>query len=285
VGSVAVATGVGWLGLSGGEASAFEGAFLGLSAFANSGVHFGPLPSVIDWRTQLLVGPMAVVGGLGLPVVMEVVDRLIGRRTRLSFYSRTVLGMTAGIYLVSMALFFWILVAGGHAAWREGLATASVAAIDARTCGMGYVFGNGLPRAMQWVLVAVMVIGAGSGGTAGGLKVTTVAELWRGVRRTLRGEAAGRVFGIAAVWAAGYLLVIGVCLVVLVTVSPQVPADRMLFDLVSAVGNVGVSTDVLSIVGTPLYILSAAMFVGRFAPLLVLWWVADTVEGAELPVG
>jgi Trk-type K+ transport system membrane component len=115
--------------------------------------------------------------------------------------------------------------------------------------------------------------------------VTTVAELWRGTRRALRGEAGGRAFGIAMVWGAGYLVAIGVFMTLLVTVAPQVPADRMLFDLVSALGNVGLSADVLSIVGPPLYILSAAMFVGRFAPLLVLWWVADTVEGAELPVG
>lgn len=84
---------------------------------------------------------------------------------------------------------------------------------------------------------------------------------------------------------AGYVGVIGVLLMLLVTVTPQVPADRMLFDLVSAVGNVGLSMDVLSIVGTPLYILSGAMFMGRFGALLVLWWVADTAEGAELPVG
>ena len=285
IATVAIATGVGWLALAGGEVSGFEGAFLGLSAFSNSGLHFGGLPSVWAWQTQLVIGPLAILGGLGLPALMEVVDRITGRRTALSFYARTVLAMTGGVYVVSMATFFTILLGGGHAAWQGALATASVAAIDARTCGLGYVFGNALPRAMQWVMVAVMLVGAASGGTGGGLKVTTIAELWRGVRRAMRGEAPGRVFGIAAVWAVAYSVTIGVALVFLVTVSPQTPADRMLFDLVSAIGNVGVSTDVLSLVGPPLYILSAAMFIGRFAPLLILWWVADTTEGAELPVG
>jgi trk system potassium uptake protein TrkH len=257
---------------------------LGLSAFANSGLHFGDLPSVYSWQAQGVVGPLAVLGGLGLPVVMEVFDRVMGKRRELSFYSRTVLGMTGGIYVVAVGMFFWVMMSGGGA-WRGALASASMAAIDARTCGLGYVVGNAVPRAMQWMLIAVMIIGAGSGGTGGGVKVTTVAELWRGVRRALRGEMPGRIFGMAAVVVAGYVGVIGVLLMLLVTVTPQVPADRMLFDLVSAVGNVGLSMDVLSIVGTPLYILSGAMFMGRFGALLVLWWVADTAEGAELPVG
>lgn len=285
LGTCVVATVLGWAALSGGETSAFDAAFLGLSAFANSGLHFGTLPGVFSWQAQLVLAPLAVAGGLGLPVVMEVFDRIIGRQTALSFYSRTVLGMTAGIYVITTAVFCWMLMHWGNADWRAALATASATSIDARTCGLGYQFANGLPRAMQWVLMAVMVVGAGSAGTAGGLKVTTVAELWRGATRTLRGDVAGRAFGVAAVWTLVYVVVVGVAQAVLVSVAPQVPADRMLFDLISAVGNVGISTDVLSIVGAPLYVLSATMFFGRFAPLLFLWWLADTTEGAELPVG
>jgi Trk-type K+ transport system membrane component len=285
LGTCAVATALGWAALSGGETSAFDAAFMGLSAFANSGLHFGPLPGVFSWQAQLVLAPLAVIGGLGLPVVMELFDRVMGRRAALSFYSRTVLGMTAGIYVVTTALFCWMLTHWGNVDWRTALATASATSIDARTCGLGYQFANGLPRAMQWALMAAMLVGAGSAGTAGGLKVTTAAELWGGVRRALRGDAAGRAFGIAAVWTLTYIAVIGVSQAVLVSVAPQVPADRMLFDLVSAVGNVGLSTDVLSIVGAPLYVLSAAMFFGRFAPLLILWWVADTTADAELPVG
>lgn len=284
-GACAIATALGWAALAGEETSGFEGAFLGLSAFANSGLHFGPLPGVTTWQSQIVLAPLAALGGLGLPVVMELFDRVVGRRAELSFYSRTVLGMTGGIYLVTTGFFFWMLAAHAGADWRTALATASVTSIDARTCGLGYQFANGLPRAMQWVLMAVMIVGAGSAGTAGGVKVTTVAELCRGARRALRGETSGRAFGIAATWAAVYIAVIGVAQVVLVTVAPQVPADRMLFDLVSATGNVGLSADVLSIVGAPLYVLSAAMFFGRFAPLLILWWMADTTENAELPVG
>lgn len=285
IGSVILAMGIGWLALAGGETTGFEGAFLGLSALANSGLHFGALPPVMSWQTQMIIGPLAVLGGVGLPVVIEVFDRLMGRRDRLSFYSRTVLGMTAGIYILATAFFFWALAAAGNAGWRGALATAAATAMDARTCGMGYLFGNAVPRGMQWIMMAVMIVGATSGGTGSGLKVNTLAELWRGMARALRGEAPGRVFGIAMAWTTLYGLLVGTALIALVTFAPQVPADRMLFDLISAVGNVGLSMDVLSIVGAPLYILSAAMFVGRFAPLLILWWVADTAEGAELPVG
>jgi Trk-type K+ transport system membrane component len=54
---------------------------------------------------------------------------------------------------------------------------------------------------------------------------------------------------------------------------------------VSALSNVGLSHDVLSMTRSSLLLVSAAMFFGRITPLLVLWWKVDTTRDAEVAVG
>ena len=68
------------------------------------------------------------------------------------------------------------------------------------------------------------------------------------------------------------------------TTDPQIPADRLLFETISAVSNVGLSFDIVNIVGKGLYTLTAAMFLGRVASLLVLWCKADTAITPEVPI-
>jgi hypothetical protein len=35
----------------------------------------------------------------------------------------------------------------------------------------------------------------------------------------------------------------------------------------------------------PAFVLCGTMIVGRFAPLMLIWWMADTTSDAELAVG
>jgi Trk-type K+ transport system membrane component len=52
----------------------------------------------------------------------------------------------------------------------------------------------------------------------------------------------------------------------------------------SAVGNVGLSHEPLSVRGVALTTLVLAMLIGRAGPLMVLWWAAGTCEGADVGV-
>ena len=67
--------------------------------------------------------------------------------------------------------------------------------------------------------------------------------------------------------------------------SPEAPADRLFFDAVSAASNVGLAHEPLTLGRGGSYVLAASMLAGRFAPLMVLWWMADTTKGAEMAVG
>jgi trk system potassium uptake protein TrkH len=259
----------------------FESAFQGLSAVGNSGLYFGSLPDVMDWRTHLVLMPLALLGAVGVPVVLDLFDGVGGSRT-LSTHTRIVLSSTAVAYLVGFVLLALVQWPGP---WRAVLASGSANSINARTTGFPLGFADGFARAVQWVVVLLMVVGGASGGTAGGVKTTTFYELGRGVRRALAGAAPGRLFGIAATWLGAYAVLVIVTLILLVIAEPQMPADRLLFLAVSAASNVGLSHDPLSTTGSGLIVLSAAMLLGRLLPLLVLWWAATTVRDGDVAVG
>ena len=130
-----------------------------------------------------------------------------------------------------------------------------------------------------------MIVGANSAGTGGGVKATTFVQLARGVADALAGRRVSRAFGIASVWLGGYLCIVLFGFLSLLWQAPELPPDRLLFLSVSAASNVGLAHDSISMVLGGLFTLSAVMLLGRLAPLLILWWLAETVQDVELPVG
>lgn len=263
----------------------FEALMLAASALGNSGLALGGLPEMLGWQTQLVLLPLGILGGLGLPVLMELSDA-IRQRKRLSYHARAVLTMTAGLYLVIFVACFIVQWFGQEGGSLIGIAgVSSVAAVDSRTTGFGFQFAQAFPRGMQWILLLAMVIGGSPAGTAGGLKTTTLVELFRGVRRALTGHNPGRAFGIAAAWMGGYVLMVAAVMVLLLGAVPQLGADRLLYETVSALSNVGLSHGVIMVVGPGLDVLSVTMLLGRMAPLGVLWWMAQTTDDAELAIG
>ncbi len=278
---------IGTAGMISPDRGLFDSVFQSVAAYGNCGLATGHVGTTADPRTHFLL-MLSVAGGLGLPVLMELFDRIFAKRS-LCFHTRAVLMISAIIYLVGFLL---LLLTQGAAmgksswpAWQQTLASSSVESLNTRTAGMHFEMIGNLPRAAQWVLVGLMVIGASPGGTAGGLKGTTIARLFCGGRDILVGKPVDRSFGIALAWTALYAVIVGTFLLGLATLDQELPSDRQLFVIVSAASNVGLSHDTLTMVGSPLYLLSALMLIGRLAPLAILWWMAETSDGAEMAIG
>jgi Trk-type K+ transport system membrane component len=283
-----LATLAGAAALAGTGRTVFEAIFQAGCAFSNSGLWLGAPPTPTDVTTHLVLLPLAVLGGFGLPVIIELTDQLFGG-PRLSRYSRIVLVMAAAFYLggtLVLTLAQWPAASGGGwPAWRNTLASCSIAAINTRTAGIPIQSPAAFTAAGQWVLMLLMTIGVASAGTAGGLKMTTFWQLARGIRGALNGRPAERTTGIAAVWLVAYSLALFVGILLLVSSEPQMSRDRLLFLATSAIGNVGLSHDPVSITGPGLLVLSGLMIFGRIAPLAILWWMAETTNGADIVVG
>lgn len=280
------------MGLGGGEGAPqfLTGLSQGACAFGNSGMMLGGPFAAAAWQTHAIVLPVIVLGGLGITVLMELFD-LFFHGKALSPHARTVLAWTVGLYVVGVAgftLLQWLsapetLPIGPR--FAQVLASDSVASINSRTAGISFEPIYTYPRAMMWAVILFMAIGASPGGTGGGLKTTTLHALFAGARRALRGQNPGRTFGLAMAWLGIYLGVALVGLILLLIAEPQMLGDQVFFLAVSALSNVGLSHDVLSISAKGSYILSALMLAGRMAPLLVLWWMADSTSDAELAIG
>jgi trk system potassium uptake protein TrkH len=272
------------IGAAPGSFGIVNGIFQAVCAFGNCGLVLGRVGDLAGWRLHVILLPLAAAGGVGLPVLMELYDWVIKRRP-IGRHSATTIGAAATVYLIGMIgalIFLWPASSAGRA-WRDAIGNSSALSLDTRTLGFPVPI-DSLSRAGQMWLLLLMAIGAGSAGTAGGLKATNLITLGRGLRQSLRGIAAGRIFGIACIWLACYGVIAGVGWIALLQLEPQMPADRLAFLAVSAASNVGLSADTVSIVGPGLYVLGAAMLLGRLTPIAMLWWMARATPGTELLV-
>ena len=256
---------------------------LTLSALGNSGLHLGSLPGISSWKTQMVLLPLAVIGGLGLPVLMEL-PALLWRKRVLSEHTRRVLVSTAIVYLTALCAIVAIrLFAGG--VFGPTMVSASTMAINSRSAGFPWEYAQTFPRLMQWLVMLLMLAGAGPAGTAGGIGLTTIDQLGRGVRASLGGGNPGRIFGLAAVWSGLYLLTVILFFCILLCTNADVRADVLLFETISAVGNVGLSFDRVILVSPGLDVLTAAMLAGRLLPLGMLWWLVARQERMTVLIG
>lgn len=158
------------------------------------------------------------------------------------------------------------------AALRD-LTTAGAVAIDAR--GAGFVDATAsLSPAARWALVPVLLVGGASGGVGGGIRAVTLAVVFLGLLRLLRGRAAGRTFAMATLWLLAMVVLFGLTFLLLVQFSPQLRPDRVAILAAAALGGAGVSVDPLTAAGADAYVMAGAMLLGRVLPWLVLWWSA-----------
>lgn len=248
------------------------------------------LPTLGSLLTQTVLLPLAVVGSLGLPVIMDLWDRATGTARELSPYTWTVLKLSCGFYIAATTVLF---IASLNQDYSPGtpnpgpagaFLAASTTAIFSRTCGMPLGLLGYFPRPTLWLILVLMIAGGASAGTAGGVKINTIGKIFSGLGDALAGRRAGRLFAIAVIALIGYTFFFGLGTVAL-SITDSQQQDRIPFLVVSALSNVGLSLDPLSIVGNGLCVLDMLMMIGRLAPLGLLWWTARTTFDGDGVVG
>lgn len=256
-----------------------ESLFAAASMFTGSGLLLGNPPRVSNPWLHVSWLPLALLGSLGIPTLMELWRRLT-RRAPLSRYSRLVLVLVAGGYLAGL-LMLLATSTTHHAPWRETLANASACSVTARMPGTPFTSPAEWSRPTQWVVIGLMLVGGIPASGAGGLSLITLAVIWKGLQRSFRNEVAGRAFAVAVTWSAMFLLLSGVAVLLLLALQPQMPADRAIFLAISAIGCVGLSHDPVSTTGVGLHVLSGAMLVGRLVPIIALWYIAVREQAVD----
>lgn len=260
----------------------WSGAFHAISAFNNAG--FALYPDSLsryasDAWILLPVMCAIVIGGIGFPVLHDLRSRLRDPR-HWSLHTKLTLVGTAillGLGFVVLLIFEWTNPATlGPMASFEKLLNAAFASVSARTAGFNAIDIGALTHESWALHYFLMFIGGGSAGTAGGVKVGTFLILALLVLAEVRGhadsEAFGRRISTAAQRQAITVLVLGSSMVVLGTLvilrGTDIPTDKVIFEVVSAFGTVGLSTGITGdLPASGQLMLTLLMYVGRVGPI------------------
>ena len=248
-------------------AAVFESA----SSITNTGMSLEGARELFDPRLFVAILPLAAVGALGMPVIVELAEWFACSR-KPSDYSRLVLRLSAGVWLLGFAI---LLLCGLSLSLRENVAASWIGAVNTRSLAADVYYPVSLPRATWWAMTLLMLAGAAPGSPTGGLRLTTLWTLWTGSRRLLRGEPPGRSLGAAMAYTGIFLSLVIALFFCLLSLEPQLPADRLATLAAGALTNTGLSHDPLSNTGISLYVLSLAMGIGHILPVAFAWWMHD----------
>jgi trk system potassium uptake protein TrkH len=271
----------------------FNAAFHAISAFCNAGFSLYRTNLMeVGSGALLVVAALIILGGIGFPVITEVISWLRrGHRRPASLHTRTVLAVTAMLLVtgtVGILLVEWgnpsRAVLGGRSL-PDRVVHAFFASVTARTAGYNSIDYGQVTHATLLLTMALMFIGGSPGSCAGGIKTVTAAVLYSMVRWRFRGEEWVRLFNrklpddavsrAVVVTMNAIAVLLGAYLVLLVVEGGMAPYREgamnfveLLFEAISAFGTVGLSTGItpsLSAGGKLVIIL--LMFLGRVGPL------------------
>jgi trk system potassium uptake protein TrkH len=271
--------------------------FHAISAFCNAGFSLYR-QSLMDFSgdplVSLTVAFLIIFGGIGFLVLLELKRLFLSRGRnrrgrRLSVHSKLVLTLTVILLAggtVGFLISEWNGSMGGLTGPSKFLA-AFFQSVTARTAGFNTLDFGKMANVTLLFTILLMFVGAGSGSTAGGIKVNTLGVLFALSRSRLRGEEGTSIFRRSlspeTVGRAISVLVLAVVLIYAATMALTVSELgttlhqesrglflELLFEVVSAFGTVGLSVGItpqLSSVGKLIIIL--VMYLGRLGPLSI----------------
>ncbi len=272
----------------------YNALFHSVSAFCNAG--FSTFSTSLerfvgDPVVSLTVAFLIMVGGIGFTVAGGLWGLLAHPLhparwwRREQTHTRLVLTTTGILVALGTLIFFYFEYEASLAGLSLGgkLLAAFFQSVTTRTAGFDTVaIGTTLPVTATFMMVW-MFIGGSPGGTAGGIKTTTIAILALSFRSLARGRRDVEVFSrrvpeetllkAIAVTLLGGILVL-VCFMLLLVVESNHGYLDVIFEAVSAFGTVGLSrglTPALTPLGRLIIIL--LMFVGRTGPLTLAFAV------------
>lgn len=270
-------------GRSGRSDAVFSGVFHAVSAFCNAGFSIFS-EGLASYRSDPVVSitlmALIILGGIGFMVIRDLLRAgMPGRRCPLLFHTRLML--TATPLFIAAGLLGYLLLDGtdvfSSLPPAQRILAALFQSVTTRTAGFSTVDQAALSAPSRWLTLMLMIIGGGSGSTAGGIKVSTafilVLVLFRGVSERGDIRFLGRRITSADVSRAAMFFLKAVALLFLSILALGVierpdetgfPPSDIIFESVSALGTVGLSTGITErLSGGGKLVVMATMFMGR----------------------
>lgn len=271
--------------------------FHSISAFCNAGIDILGSSSflsyvdnpIINFTTMFLI----VMGGIGFTVWYDVAHncKVVREKkqskkrifTKLTLHSKIALVMTGFLLVAGTLLVFALEYHNpetiGNMSLGDKLMTSAFHSVSTRTAGFATVSQAGLRPGTKFITTLWMFIGGSPGGTAGGIKTTTIAMLILTCLNVIYGKRDTECFGrkipvenfrtgFSVVMVAFGFLLTGLTL--LTVFEPEMDFLSLLYEAVSAIGTVGLTADVTSNLGAASKIvIMCMMYIGRLGPVTI----------------
>ncbi|MCW8333855.1 TrkH family potassium uptake protein [Vibrio paucivorans] len=260
--------------------SAFNNA--GFALFSDSMMSFAEDPLVL-----VVLACLFIFGGLGFTVVGDVSANWKRGFNHLHLHTKIMLTATPMLLLFGTVMLWALeranpntmadLSVGGQ--WL----TAFFQSATARTAGFNSVDIGQFTQPALLVMIVLMLIGAGSTSTGGGIKVSTFAvalvATWTFLRqkkhvvmfkRTVNWQAVTKSLAIIVV--SGAMLTTAMFLLM---ITEQSSFDKVVFEVISAFATVGLTAGLTAELSEPgKYIMIVVMIIGRIGPLTLAYMLA-----------
>lgn len=222
-----------------------------------------------------VISILAIAGSLGFIVITDLWYRFRGKTESISFTTKIVIyGFVLLLFMGTTLIYFTEpSVQNSNAKFAESFFQAMTAMT---TVGFNTISTGGLSLPILLLVTFLMYIGASPSGTAGGMKITTLTAMISVLKSRLFGQKQisflNRVIPFERLYVATSTFILYTSIIFLFTFLMTFTEDfefqRILFEVASALGTVGLSTGItgdLSSIGKMLIIF--IMFVGRVGVL------------------
>lgn len=262
--------------------------YLSITAFCNAGFDvmgmvaepFSSMTSLSSDPVTLVILPLIIIsGGLGFVVWTDLIE--YRKKKRLAFQSKVVLFST--LLLIALGTVLTMMTEWNNPATLGGksffykLGNGFFQSVTMRTAGFNTIDTAGMTPMMKIFSVFFMFVGASSGSTGGGIKITTFAIIVLTVVSVLTGKEdtimLGRKIEKDVVYKALSIMFIFVLLIIVSSIAiynlnPGVSGVDATFEVTSAISTTGLGVGVTGVCGyVSKIILIIIMFIGRVGPV------------------
>lgn len=264
----------------------YNGIFHSVSAFCNAGFDlmgkYGKFSSLTHYYgdpvVSLTIISLIVVGGIGFFVWDDILRNKLHFR-KYQLHTKLVLTMTFALIVLGAVLFYVFerqnLMADMQL--KERILVSLFSSVTPRTAGFNTIDTAALSPASKLLTMVLMFIGGSPGSTAGGIKTITLAVILISLWSSLVNSKCERIFDrrlednalkrASAVTTVNIILTLGASFLIC-SANTGFQLGDVLFEVLSALGTVGLSTGITSSLNTfAQIILILLMYSGRVGSL------------------
>lgn len=259
----------------------------GFSVFSDNLVGFQASPLI-----NIVIPGLIIFGGIGYETIFELYlwlrERILKEPRKIILSLNFKVAVSTTLLLLTMgAVAFFVVEAQnpktlGNLNIPTRFMTAWFQSVTTRTAGFNSIDISQMTTAGLFITISLMFIGGSPGGTAGGIKTTTLRILTSCTKAILRGREEVHLYkrqipmslilksvGVAM----GSITTVVLSTILITLTDPEFDFIKILFEVVSAFGTVGLSTGITLDEQFSTFaklVLVATMYIGRVGVLLLM---------------